>query len=258
MDNFPLQGHTIFITGATSGFGEACARLLASKGAQIIICGRRGEKLKKLQKELGEDSTYIVELDVRHKDKLITSINNLPEKFKNITALINNAGLAIGQNPAQHSALEDWDQMVDTNIKGVLYCTHAILPLMIANNNGYIINIGSVAGTYPYPGGNVYGASKAFIRQFSFNLRSDLMGTRIRVTNLEPGIAETEFSLVRYSGNEEKAKNVYAGTKPLVAEDIAETILWCLSRPSHVNINSIEVMPLCQAFGPFYIKREEQ
>ncbi len=255
MNNSPLSNHVIFITGATSGFGKACAKLLASHGAKLILTGRRYERLEELQNELGADKTHIVELDVTQNDAVQKVIADLPAAFTHITVLINNAGLSLGMELAQNCSITDWSHVVDTNIKGILHCTHAILPIMVANNNGHIINIGSIAGSYPYPGGNVYGATKAFVKQFSLNLRADLFGTAIRVTNVEPGLAETEFSIVRFKGDMEKAKSLYAGTNPITAEDIAETVFWCLNRPAHININRIEVMPTCQAFGTFAIDR---
>ena len=255
MNNSTLSNHVIFITGATSGFGKACAKLLASYGAKLILTGRRYEKLLELQGELGQENVHIADLDVTEKDAVQKVIAELPAAFTPITVLINNAGLALGMELAQNCSLDDWSHVVDTNIKGVLNCTHAILPTMVANNNGHIINIGSIAGSYPYPGGNVYGATKAFVKQFSLNLRADLFGTAIRVTNVEPGLAETEFSIVRFKGDMEKAKNLYEGTNPITPEDIAETVLWCINRPAHININRIEVMPTCQAFGTFTINR---
>jgi NADP-dependent 3-hydroxy acid dehydrogenase YdfG len=172
-----------------------------------------------------------------------------------VDLLVNNAGLALGLEPAQRCDMADWHTMIDTNIKGLLYCTRAILPGMIARDRGHIVNIGSVAGTYPYPGGNVYGASKAFVKQFSRNLRADLLGSRVRVSNLEPGMAESEFSQVRFKGDERQAAQVYAGTEPLRPEDIADIVFWVATRPAHVNINSVEVMPVCQAFAPFAVSR---
>lgn len=255
MNNSTLSNHVIFITGATSGFGKACAKLLASYGAKLILTGRRYEKLLELQGELDQENVHIADLDVTEKDAVQKVIAELPAAFTPITVLINNAGLALGMELAQNCSLDDWSHVVDTNIKGVLNCTHAILPTMVANNNGHIINIGSIAGSYPYPGGNVYGATKAFVKQFSLNLRADLFGTAIRVTNVEPGLAETEFSIVRFKGDMEKAKNLYEGTNPITPEDIAETVLWCINRPAHININRIEVMPTCQAFGTFTINR---
>lgn len=250
-----LNNHVIFITGATSGFGKASAKLLASHGAKLILTGRRREKLIELQNELGTDKTHIAELDVTQKDAVQKVVAELPKEFTPITVLINNAGLALGLGLAQDCSIDDWSHVVDTNIKGVLHCTHTILPTMVKNNNGYIINIGSIAGDYPYPGGNVYGATKAFVKQFSLNLRADLIGTPIRVTNIEPGLAETEFSIVRFKGDTEKAKSLYQGTNPITPHDIAETVLWCITRPAHINMNRIEVMPTCQAFGMFAIDR---
>ena len=255
MNNSTLSNHVIFITGATSGFGEACARLLSAHGAKLILTGRRYEKLKALQNELGASKTHIAELDVTQQDAVQKVIADLPPLFSPITVLINNAGLALGMELAQNSSMDDWSQLIDTNIKGVLHCTHAILPTMVKNNHGYIINIGSIAGNYAYPGGNVYGGTKAFVKQFSLNLKADLFGTPIRVTNIEPGLAETEFSIVRFKGDKEKAKSLYAGTEPIIAHDIAETVLWCLSRPPHINVNRIEVMPTCQSFGRFAFDR---
>jgi len=249
-----LKHETVLITGATSGFGEACARTLSALGAKLILTGRRSERLERLKKELG-GHIHIVTQDIRDKDAATSLLANLPEDFRNITVLVNNAGLALGLEPAQKCSLDDWEQMVDTNIKGLMYFTHAILPGMVERNRGYIINIGSVAGTYAYAGGNVYGASKAFVRQFSLNLRSDLSGTAIRVTNIEPGMAETEFSAVRFKGDQDKADSVYKGVEPISAQDIADTILWCINRPAHLNINTIELMPVAQSFAPLAVKR---
>jgi len=250
-----LHNHTIFITGATSGFGKACAVAFVEAGAKVIITGRRQEKLNQLKKTLGS-SAHAIHLDVRNEKQVFSAIKNLPKSFKNITVLINNAGLALGLESSDKADLKDWETMVDTNIKGVLYATKAVLPGMVARNAGDIINMGSIAGTYPYPGGNVYGATKAFLKQFSLNLRADLLGTKIRVTNIEPGMVETEFSKVRFKGDATKAKKVYAGMKPLTAEDIAETVLWCITRPWHVNINSVEIMPVEQAFSGFAVNRK--
>lgn len=247
---------TIFITGATSGFGEACARLFAQNGYKLILTGRRSDRLEKLRQDLAAD-THIITQDVHDKEAVQNDIANLPEGFKDINVLVNNAGLALGLGPAHEADLDQWETMVDTNIKGLMYCTRYILPGMVESNQGHIINIGSVAGNWPYPGGNVYGATKAFVKQFSHNLRTDLLGTKIRVTNIEPGLAETEFSVVRFNGDEEKAAKLYEGTKPLTAEDIADIILWVTTQPAHVNINRIEVMPVCQSCGPFAINREE-
>ena len=246
---------TIFITGATAGFGEACARLFAQKGFNLVLTGRRGERLDKLQKGLPVE-THILVQDVRDRQAVKNGIANLPDGFKDIDVLINNAGLALGLGPAHQADLDQWEQMVDTNIKGLMYCTRYILPGMIKRNRGHIINIGSVAGNWPYPGGNVYGATKAFVKQFSHNLRTDASGTAVRVTNIEPGLSETEFSIVRFNGDEERAAKIYEGTKPLTGEDIANIALWAVMQPAHVNINRIEVMPVCQSCGPFNIHRD--
>ena len=251
-----LQNETILITGATSGFGEACARQFSALGAKLILTGRRLERLEKLQKELG-GNVHIVNQDIRAKTSATDLLARLPQEFKNITVLVNNAGLALGLDPANKCSMDDWEQMVDTNIKGLLYFTHAVLQGMVERNCGHIINIGSIAGNWPYPGGNVYAATKAFVRHFSLNLRADLLGKNIRVTNIEPGMAETEFSNVRFKGDDAKADSVYKGVKPITAEDIADTILWCINRPAHININTLEIMPVMQAFSPFAVHREK-
>ncbi len=247
----------ILITGATSGFGEACTRRFAEEGWRLVLLARRKERLKTLQKKLGgETSVHIVPLDVRNREAVINELSNLPEKFSDVDVLVNNAGLALGLEPAHKADISDWDAMVDTNIKGLTYCTRAVLPGMVARNRGHIVNIGSVAGDWPYPGGNVYGATKAFVKQFSLNLRADLFGTLIRITNIEPGLAETEFSLVRFKGDGEKAAKVYKGIQPITAEDIAEMIYWVATLPAHININRLEVMPTCQTWAPFAIDRD--
>lgn len=250
-----LKNETILITGATSGFGRASARQFSALGAKLILTGRRLERLEELKQELG-NQVHIVNQDIRQKDSATSLLAALPSEFKNITVLINNAGLALGLEPANKCSIDDWEQMVDTNIKGLLYFTHAILQGMIERDHGHIINIGSIAGNYPYPGGNVYAGTKAFVRHFSLNLRADLLGTNIRVTNIEPGMAETEFSNVRFKGDNDKANSIYKDVQPITAEDIAETILWCINRPAHININTIEIMPVAQAFAPFAISRE--
>ena len=246
-----------FITGATSGFGAACARRFAADGWRLVLCGRRQERLDAVQTEVAEAvPVHAFPLDVCDEAAVNAAVAALPTEFAEIDLLINNAGLALGLEPAHRCDMEDWQRMVDTNIKGLIYCTRAVLPGMVARDRGHIVNIGSVAGTYPYPGGNVYGATKAFVKQFSLNLRADLLGTRVRVTNIEPGLAESEFSLVRFKGDDTQAAKVYQGTQPLRPEDIADIVYWATSRPAHVNINSIEVMPVCQAFAPLAISRE--
>lgn len=247
---------TIFITGASSGFGAACARIFAIAGNRLVLTARRVDPLIKLQEELAAlCEVQIIPLDVSDREAVQGAVESLPERFRAIDVLINNAGLALGLEPAYKVNLEDWEVMVDTNIKGLMYCTRTVLPGMVARNRGHIINISSTAGEWPYPGGNVYGGTKAFVTQFSRNLRCDLLGTRVRVTCLQPGMAETEFSKVRFKGDAEKAAGVYQGTEPLTAEDIAETVAWVVSRPGHVNINTLEMMSVDQAWGPFMIHR---
>lgn len=243
------------VTGATSGFGAAIARAAVSAGHRVIATGRRRERLEQLRAECGE-ALHVLEFDVRDNAAILAAIDTLPAELAAIDVLVNNAGLALGLEMADQAKLDDWEQMVDTNIKGLMYCTRAVLPGMVARRSGHIINIGSTAAHYPYPGGNVYGGTKAFVHQFSLNLRADLAGKHIRVTDIEPGLSGgTEFSNVRYRGDDTKAADMYAGTLPLSAEDIAETVLWAASRPAHVNINSIQLMPVCQSFSPFTIDR---
>ena len=249
---------TVLITGASSGFGEACARKYRGSRYRLILSARRYEKLELLQKELTDTECYVAFLDFRDHKAVADTLANLPEPFREIDILINNAGLALGLEPAHEAKLDNWDKMVDTNIKGLMYCTRQILPGMMQRGRGHIVNIGSVAGATPYPGGNVYGASKAFVKQFSKNLRADLLGSPIRVTNIEPGLAETEFSIVRFNGDASRAAEVYKGTQPLTATDIAEIIYWVTSLPSHININSMEVMPVCHSWATFAIHRREE
>lgn len=240
----------ICITGATSGIGEASLHLFAQNGDQVIAIGRNESKLKLLKAQYPDLVTPIT-LDIRDKEKTINALS----AFNDIDILINNAGLALGMDPAQQSELDDWDIMVDTNIKGVLYATHTILPKMVEQKQGLIINIGSIAGTYPYPGGHVYGATKSFIHQFSLNLRADLAGTNVRVTCLEPGMIKTNFSEVRFKGDREKAEKAYENIAYLTSEDIARTIYWISTLPPHVNINTLEIMPTAQSFGRFNYER---
>lgn len=246
---------TVVVTGASAGFGAAIARRFAAIGDRVVISARRTDRLAQLASEIG-GAVHIVELDVQDRASVVRAFAELPEAFAAIDILVNNAGLARGLEPAQRAELDDWDQMIDTNCKGLVYATRAVLPGMVARGRGHVINIGSVAGSYPYPGGNVYGASKAFVHQFSLNLRSDLHGTGVRVTCVEPGLAGgTEFSTVRFNGDQNRANAVYANTDPLVADDIAEAVLWATSVPAHVNVNTIELMAVAQSFAPFQIHR---
>ncbi len=223
----------------------------------MILAARRLERLETLQQELAGTETHLLQLDVRDRNRVAETLSSLPGPFREVDILINNAGLALGLGSAQEAVMDKWENMVDTNIKGLKYCTRHILPGMVQRRRGHIVNIGSVAGSTPYPGGNVYGATKAFVKQFSNNLCADLLGTPIRVTNIEPGMAETEFSLVRFNRDAERAAKVYQGGQPLTAEDIAEIIYWATTLPPHANINSREVMPVCQAWAPFVIHRQE-
>lgn len=253
-----MKEKTIFITGASSGFGAACARVFAKEGNQLVLTARRVDPLIALQEELSAIcNVHIIPLDVRDREAVQGAIHSLPERFRDIDVLLNNAGLALGLAPAHQVDLDDWDTMVDTNIKGLMYCTRFLLPGMVARNRGHIVNISSAAGEWPYPGGNVYGGTKAFVTHFSRNLRADLLGTNVRITCIEPGMAETEFSQVRFKGDATKAAGVYRGTRPLTGEDIAETVRWVVSQPPHVNVNTLEVMSIDQSWGPFAIHREE-
>jgi 3-hydroxy acid dehydrogenase/malonic semialdehyde reductase len=248
---------TILITGATAGFGAAFARRFVKDGHRVIATGRRVERLEGLAAELGA-ALLAVPLDVTDAAAVAGFVAALPAAWREIDVLVNNAGLALGLSPAWDADLADWDRMVATNISGLIHVTRAVLPGMVARNRGTILNLGSVAGTYPYPGGHVYGGTKAFVEQFSLNLRADLVGKNIRVTNIEPGlVGGSEFSQVRFGGDAQKAANVYAGTTPLSPEDIAETASWIVSLPAHMNINRIEMMPTCQASAAFAIKRQE-
>jgi 3-hydroxy acid dehydrogenase/malonic semialdehyde reductase len=246
---------TVFITGASSGFGAAVARRFAAGGARVIAAARRTDRVRDLAAELGP-LVLPVALDVRDRDAVAAAVAGLPAEFSAVDLLVNNAGLALGLGPAQDADLDDWDQMIETNCKGLAYVTRAVLPGMVARGRGHVINLGSVAGSYPYPGGNVYGGTKAFVHQFSLDLRSDLHGTGVRVTCVEPGMADTEFSLVRFDGDQSKADSTYAGMQPLTADDIAESIHWAATLPAHVNVNTIELMPVAQSFAPFQVARE--
>ncbi|QJB56366.1 SDR family oxidoreductase [Pseudodesulfovibrio sp. zrk46] len=246
---------TVFITGATAGFGKAMAERYAAEGWQLILTGRRQERLDELKSTL-DVPVHTICFDIRDKAACQAAVADLPAEFSDIDILVNNAGLALGVEPAQKCDIEEWECMVDTNIKGLLYITRAVLEGMVERDKGHIVNLGSVAGTYPYPGGNTYGGTKAFVNHFSKNLLADLLGTRIRVTNIEPGMCESEFSVVRFRGDKSKADNVYEGTESIQPEDIAEIVYWTTTLPPHVNINSLEVMPVDQAFSPFAVNRK--
>ncbi|MDN3717057.1 SDR family NAD(P)-dependent oxidoreductase [Vibrio breoganii] len=245
-----------FITGATSGFGKAAAHRFAKEGWSLVLSGRRIERLLDLKEELSVP-VHVMQLDVRDADAVKQAVDALPDEFSAVTALVNNAGLALSPQGAPEVELSDWHTMIDTNVTGLVNVTHALLPTLIKTGAGAtIINVGSIAGQWPYPGSHVYGASKAFVKQFSYNLRCDLQGTGVRVTDLSPGIAETEFTLVRTKGDQSASDNLYQGTTPLSAEDIAEQMFYIASLPDHININRVEVMPTRQAWSPFAIERD--
>jgi 3-hydroxy acid dehydrogenase/malonic semialdehyde reductase len=249
-----LGGKIALVTGATSGFGRATAEALLRAGARVVATGRRGDRLRDLAGR-HPGKIHPVALDVRDRAAVEAAVRGLPPEWRAIDVLVNNAGLALGLEPAHRASLDDWETMIETNCTGVVTVTRAVLPGMVERNRGHVVNVGSVAGTYPYPGGNVYGATKAFVRQFTLNLRADLLGTAVRATSIEPGMAETEFSLVRFQGDAARAAKVYDGVTPLAAEDVAEAILWAVSLPAHVNVNAIELMPVQQAFSPFAVAR---
>ncbi|UPY93211.1 bifunctional NADP-dependent 3-hydroxy acid dehydrogenase/3-hydroxypropionate dehydrogenase YdfG [Pectobacterium sp. 21LCBS03] len=246
----------IFVTGATAGFGESITRKFISAGHKVIATGRRQERLDALKAELG-DALYPLKLDVRDRQAIEQAVAALPAEWQTIDVLVNNAGLALGLEPAHKASVDDWEDMIDTNNKGLVFMTRALLPAMVERNIGHVINIGSTAGNWPYAGGNVYGASKAFVQQFSLGLRADLSGTRIRVTNIEPGlVGGTEFSAVRFKGNDDKVSKTYDNTTPLTAEDVSEAVFWVATLPAHVNINTLEMMPVSQSFAGLSVHRE--
>ncbi|AOY44471.1 MULTISPECIES: SDR family NAD(P)-dependent oxidoreductase [Psychrobacter] len=248
----------VLITGASAGFGKALAERLVANGHRVIGCARRIDKLNALAEILGENFLPVV-MDVSDTDSIPQIIADLPDDFKHIDVLVNNAGLALGTEPAHKASLDDWMQMVDTNVKGLMSLTHAVLPAMVERDSGYIINVGSIAGSWPYFGGNVYGATKAFVKQFSLNLRADLVGTQVRVTNIEPGVvAGTEFSNVRYHGDDDKAAKVYDGFKTMTGEDIGDILLWLIESPAHINVNRLEVMPVAQTYNGLTVAKKDR
>lgn len=246
---------TVLVTGATAGFGAAVCRRFAVAGARVVATGRRRERLDALRKELGE-RVHAAVLDVRDRTATDALAASLPADFSKIDVLVANAGLALGLDPAQKADPADWEEMVDANVKGLMYTVRAFLPAMTERGSGHVVVLGSVAADTPYPGGNVYGASKAFAGQFARNLRCDLLGTGVRVTDVAPGLAETEFSLVRFKGDAEKAAKPYAGLQPLTGPDVAEAVYWAATQPAHVNICRVEMMPVAQAHGPFAFARK--
>lgn len=246
---------TVLITGATSGFGAAAVKRFAEAGWRVIATGRRAERLQPLVEQFGADKVHAAAFDIRDETALEATLSALPEGFRDIDVLINNAGLALGTAPAQKASLQDWQTMIDTNITSLVTLTHRLLPKLI-ERRGVIINMSSVAASYPYPGGNTYGGTKAFVKQFSLGLRSDLHGTGVRVTSIEPGMAETEFTLVRTHGDQAASDRVYGGANPMTAEDIAEQLYWIATLPPHLNINRLEIMPVTQSFPAFQVDRK--
>lgn len=246
---------TAMVTGATSGIGEATVRTLVASGWRCVATGRRQARLDALVEELGPDKVHAATFDVTDEADRDAALAALPEPFSAIDLLVNNAGLALGTAPAQHADLVQWKTMIDTNVTALVSLTHKLLPQLI-ERRGAIVNISSVAATYPYTGGNVYGGTKAFVRQFTLGLRSDLQGTGVRVTSIEPGMVETEFTLVRTGGNEVAHEKLYGGANPMTAGDIAETIRWVAELPPHLNINTLEMMPVSQSFAGFQVARD--
>jgi 3-hydroxy acid dehydrogenase/malonic semialdehyde reductase len=245
----------VLVTGASSGFGAAIARAYVARGDRVIAAGRRRERLESLARELGP-GLRPAQLDVRDRAAIAAFVAALPAEWSAIDVLVNNAGLGLGLEPAQQANLDEWETMVDTNVKGVTYMVHALLPGMVARGRGHIVNLSSIAADVPYPGGNVYGATKAYVNQLSRNLRADLLGTPVRVTHIDPGLCGgSEFSNVRFRGDAARAEKVYEGTEPLLPADIADAVVWVSTRPAHVNIDAVEMMPVCQAFGPTAVHR---
>jgi 3-hydroxy acid dehydrogenase/malonic semialdehyde reductase len=245
---------TVLITGATAGIGEACARKFAKHGAKLILTGRRRDRLEALAAELATEC-LLLQFDVRNEAETLQALSDLPPAFAEVDLLVNNAGLALGLERVPAGNPAHWQQMIDTNITGMLHVTRAILPGMVQRGRGHLMQLGSVAGTYPYPGGAVYAGTKAFVHQHALGMRADLIGTPIRVTSIEPGAVETEFALVRFEGDKTRADAVYQGFRPLNGADIAESIFWAATAPPHVNINVLEIMPVSQAFGGFAFDR---
>jgi serine 3-dehydrogenase len=245
---------TLLVTGASAGFGAAIVERFAGAGWRIVATGRRAERLQQLVERFGADVVHPAAFDIRDADAMQAALDAIPAPFRDIDVLVNNAGLALGTAPAQRADLAQWRQMIDTNVTALATMTHALLPTLIARR-GAIFNISSIAGSYPYPGGNVYGATKAFVTQFSLNLRSDLHGTGVRVTSIEPGLAETEFTLVRTGGDQSASDALYAGTQPITAGDIAESVWWIANLPPHLNINRFEVMPVSQSLAGLQVHR---
>ena len=250
-----MSGKTAFVTGASAGFGAAIAAKFAENGWRVIACARRAERLAQLVERFGADRVHTAAFDIRDEAATRATLEVLPEAFRNVDLLVNNAGLALGTAKAQDCDLAQWRQMIDTNITALVTLTRLLLPRLI-ERRGAIANISSISGTYPYTGGNVYGGTKAFVTHFTQNLRTDLHGTGVRVTNIEPGMAETEFTLVRTGGNQAASDKLYAGAHPITGRDIADTVWWVANLPPHLNINRIEVMPVSQSVAGLQVARD--
>ncbi len=246
---------TILVTGATSGFGAATVRKFAGEGWRVVATGRRAERLRPLVEECGPGRVHAAAFDIRDSAAMEQALTDLPDAFRAIDVLFNNAGLALGTAPAQSASLQDWRTMIDTNVTALVTLTHRLLPALI-ECRGLVINMSSIAASYPYPGGNTYGGTKAFVKQFSLGLRSDLHGTGVRVTSIEPGMAATEFTLVRTHGDQAASDRMYGDANPMTAEDIADTLFWIATLPPHLNINRLELMPVTQSFAPFQVDRK--
>ena len=251
-----MTARLVLVTGASAGFGLAIARRFVRDGCRVVATARRADRLAALAEELGS-ALLAHPLDVTDAAAVAALPGSLPDGWQDIDVLVNNAGLALGLDPAQSANLADWDTMVATNITGLIHATRALLPGMVARNRGHVVNLGSVAGYYPYPGGHIYGSTKAFVRHFTMNLKADLIGTGVRVTDIEPGlVGGSEFSAVRFGGDSERAAKMYQGVTPLSPEDIAEAVAWVVGQPAHVNINRVEMMPTCQAPQALAVKRQ--
>ncbi|GAB1542347.1 SDR family NAD(P)-dependent oxidoreductase [Scytonema sp. NUACC21] len=244
-----LENQIVLITGASSGIGAACAKLFANAGAKLILAARRLERLQELVETLDTTSVevHLLQLDVRDVTAVESAISSLPPSWYDIDILINNAGLSRGLDKVHEASIQDWEEMIDTNVKGLLYLTRYVVPGMVSRDRGHVVNIGSIAGHQTYPGGNVYCATKAAVKAITEGLKQDLLGTSIRVSSVDPGMVETEFSEVRFHGDTERAKKVYQGVTPLTPNDIADVVLFCVTRPAHVNINEVILMPVDQA-----------
>ncbi len=253
-----LQNQIILITGASSGIGTACAKIFAGAGAKLILAARRLERLQQLADTLHKDFSteiHLLQLDVRDRNAVESAISSLPSDWSNIDILINNAGLSRGLDKLHEGSFQNWEDMIDTNVKGLLYVSRYVVPGMVSRDRGHVVNLGSIAGHQTYPGGNVYCATKAAVRAISEGLKQDLLGTRVRVTSVDPGMVETEFSEVRFHGDVERAKKVYQGVMPLTADDVADVIFFCVTRSPHVNINEVVLMPVDQASATLVNRR---